>query len=570
MLKKLNVGHLVVIIALPIVLALINPNWIFNANIVDDYAYLGYQLDYPKYIGWSPSSESYAIERLSVIFPGYVVRQVFSPLVANFVVHLGVYYLAIFSVYGILNRLFNAKVALITALLFGQYPLILRSVGWDYADGYAMAYFTLTIFFLTQGVGVSRRNLYLMGAGGAFILMLNAHFFNVFYFPAILVYYLLIHRWRSVVDTLITPVVFGGLGALIAFAPLALIYYGATGNILFTSSLGTSTDLRYFYYFLLGNFSKIHPHWHFIFVIPAIIVILRPNLWKRYTVIPADNPQYKNWRYNLRAILGLFVFAYGMLIGWRFWGFIFTNGFFYVTNIIMVVFLLIGALFADRITRYPQAQFRYLVAGAFFIPMIPLAVFSFTDQHLLITNYWILYGAAIACMLIALHPKRTLYGLFGFVMFAGAMLHDSYGARGWFYPPRIDVYVADRYMNQTMYEKTVEIVKIINRRYETVSYEDFRLFYDRDRDVNSRLFNSVASVYLWTADRVLIPNYIDESLIREFNEADDVIILSTVGNTEALVAKLHSVVDVTEVERHYIPHYRGDIELIIFSVNKDN
>nr|MCU0481981.1 hypothetical protein [Anaerolineae bacterium] len=318
--KKLNYWHIALIVMLPIVLALVNPNWIFNVNIVDDYAYLGFQMDYPKYIGWSPAEESYAIERLSALMPGYVVRQIFSPMVANFILHLGVYYVTVFSVYGVLNLLTNSKVALITVLLFGQHPIILRSLGWDYVDGYALAYFILIIFFLTQSVGSARRRLYLIMAGASFILMINANFFNLFYFPAILAYYLLINQWRNIAHTLISPMLWGGVGAIVMYVGLAGLYYALTGNLLFDNSIGTY-DLKFYKFFLQNNFSKTPAHWHFLFVMTALIVIGRPLLWRKLTFIDADKPQYKNMRVILRAVFGLFVFSFGMIGVWQFYGF---------------------------------------------------------------------------------------------------------------------------------------------------------------------------------------------------------------------------------------------------------
>ncbi|MCU0481203.1 MAG: hypothetical protein MUE54_08320, partial [Anaerolineae bacterium] len=185
MIRKLNWVHIGLVVTLPIILALINPNWIFNPSMADDYIYLGYQLGFPKYIGWHPSETHYFIERISWILPGYVIRQIFSPLLANFIVHLGIYYLATFSVYGVLNKLFHSRIALIIAILFGQFPMVLRSTGWDYLDGYGMALLMLSIFFLTYVPHSPRRPYYLIGAGAVYLLMLGTNLFNIFYAPAL-------------------------------------------------------------------------------------------------------------------------------------------------------------------------------------------------------------------------------------------------------------------------------------------------------------------------------------------------------------------------------------------------
>lgn len=78
--KKLNVWHCLILFALPIILALINSNWIFNNFNIDDYIYLGFQLDLPKYTNWEPASTYYFIDRISWLAPTYVIRQLLSPL----------------------------------------------------------------------------------------------------------------------------------------------------------------------------------------------------------------------------------------------------------------------------------------------------------------------------------------------------------------------------------------------------------------------------------------------------------------------------------------------------------
>lgn len=189
--QQLNWGHLALLVSLPIFLALINPNWIFNAGIADDYIYLGYQMALPKYIGHYPTTETYFVERLSVILPAYPIRQLLPPLWANFVVHLGMYYTGIFALYATLNRLFGARTALLTATLMGQFALFMRAVGWDYVDGYALVYLTLCLFFLTYAIttsNLSRACWYWMGAGASFMAMLTAQIFNLFYLPALIAY----------------------------------------------------------------------------------------------------------------------------------------------------------------------------------------------------------------------------------------------------------------------------------------------------------------------------------------------------------------------------------------------
>ncbi|MCL4255022.1 MAG: hypothetical protein KJ043_14755, partial [Anaerolineae bacterium] len=302
----------------------------------------------------------------------------------------------------------------------------------------------------------------------------------------------------------------------------------------------------------------------------AIIILIRPLLWNKLSAIASEKPQFDNMRVIYRALVGMFVCAYLIFAVWYFRGYIYLRVSYYHANIILLAFLLLGVLFSQRISDYPQHQFKYAIAGAFFIPMIPFALFSLTPQHILITNFWILYGGAIVCLIIALYPKRTLYGLFGFIMFTGAMLHDARHYRSWLYPAYHDVYVADRYMNQSNYEYAIHIMQIINNRYDSLSYETFRLFYNQQDSIHSRLFNSVASSYLWTTEnRILIP-YADPDLLRtEAQETQELVVLSSSEHTASILEGLNAILDVTELDRYAIGHSRGDIDLIFFRVNKD-
>ncbi len=419
MLKKLNIVHIMTILALPMVLALINPNWIFNANIADDYIYLGYQLDFPNYTDWSPSTDRYFIERISWILPAYLVRQVVSPILANFIIHLAVYYLSAFSVYGILNRLHNNRVAIIITLLFGQYPLILRSVGWDYVDGYAMALFALTIYLLTQAVGSKRNALYLMGAGCAFAVMLNANPFNIAYAPALALYYLLLSDWRKqIIINIVRTGLFTMLGAAIATGIIIIVYYAFTQSFVYENTIRIGrTDIasRFAYFFRTNYIKDIHPHWASLFILTSLLIILNPLIWKKASGIPSENPAIRHYRVILRAMLGLFTGSLAILGVYQFQGYVFIWMHFYNTNWVLVSFLFLGVMFAPQLSNPQQRLYRYAPALAFFMPMLPLIIFTFISNDIFqIFNYYMLYIAMIICLIIALFPKMMIYGWLDF------------------------------------------------------------------------------------------------------------------------------------------------------------
>ena len=127
----------IVIFFYPLILVLINSNWIFTPASLspDPWFYFAYFRYFNDYALSFPSNAHYFVERLTWDVPGYYINKIFQPELANYIIHLLVYYVAVFSLYGILKILFNRRSALISALLMGSYPWFLRAVGWDYVDG---------------------------------------------------------------------------------------------------------------------------------------------------------------------------------------------------------------------------------------------------------------------------------------------------------------------------------------------------------------------------------------------------------------------------------------------------
>src|SRR3989338_1370627 len=123
--------HYVLICIWPLIFLLINNQWIFNSptGYIDPWLYLGFIRNLPAYLKLFP--DTYYGSRLAWLLPGYIIHRLFPPLVANYVLHLGIYYLVIFSCYFLFKRLFNSRTALVCTLLLGSYTWFLKAVGWD-------------------------------------------------------------------------------------------------------------------------------------------------------------------------------------------------------------------------------------------------------------------------------------------------------------------------------------------------------------------------------------------------------------------------------------------------------
>ena len=163
--------HGLVLLSIPALVLFRQTNAIFNdaksidsSNFVDSWLYLGFFrnfIDFKRYL----FTDTYYASRMSWILPGWLVNQVFSPEIANYVIHLSVFYLFVFSLYFAVSRLANPRAALVAALAAGFYPYLWRAVGSDYVDGPGIAYYMASFALLTRAACSHRRRTSLMFAG---------------------------------------------------------------------------------------------------------------------------------------------------------------------------------------------------------------------------------------------------------------------------------------------------------------------------------------------------------------------------------------------------------------------
>ncbi|MDX2077826.1 MAG: hypothetical protein SFZ02_15470 [bacterium] len=487
--EKSNWGHILLLLVLPIVLALINPNWLFNVGAIrDDYIYWGYQNDLLKYVGWNPSADHYFIERVSWLVPTYLVRQLVSPLMANFIVHLGVYYLAIFSVYGTLNRLFHARVALFIGLLMGGYSLVLRASGWDYLDGYAMALTALCVLLLTYGATTTRHNkAYLFGAGAVAMLIINAQFFHLFYMPALGIYYLLLNHAHAR-HHIVPSIIWGVLGVGGVFIILTLLYYGITGRwFIFANTLRVSQDAvspQGWRGFINNHRAGQGANYHLLFGAVALMGIGIALSTKRFLPRASTSP-----------LVALFGLSWAVLAGWAVLG---SYGYlrlpFYNSNTTFSAFLVIGVMVAYRLTALSSIQFSRLIVAQIGVTVGLFALFSFGMAD--ITTTWVIVitvfsGGLLALMWIIPQPI-TLIGL----VIAVAIL-SFVGDRGTITGM---VYQPDRLLLQRNYELIAQANQTIRHRYPNYGTDQFYFWFEdtiAPLDQTDKFFTGLLSTYFF-------------------------------------------------------------------------
>src|SRR5258707_5147609 len=234
MTQQLKNYPLLVLVLLPILLLLIDSGWIFAPiGHTDTWLYFGYFVNFPQHLRLF--AQTYYSARLSWILLGAAAYNQFSPLVANYVLHLGVYYLAIFPFYFTLKLNFSAKIALVTSILFGTHTLFLRAIGWNYTDGVGLAYVLLTIWMLTCSTKLNRKVIYLFLAGAAFACLIYSNPMWISTTPLLFGYFLFqIYQLRGKRRNrpLSQFIAFGGGVAVVTIA-FGMIAFQINGNYLF-------------------------------------------------------------------------------------------------------------------------------------------------------------------------------------------------------------------------------------------------------------------------------------------------------------------------------------------------
>lgn len=188
------------ILALPGILLLIDPSWFISPLLLDPFIYFGYYQNLPTFIRAFPSD--YYGTRLPVLLPGWLAHQALPPLVANAVLRLGLYYTCIFGLYGTLVQSHGRRAAFIAAVLLGTSPFFLGAVGWDYADGFGLAY-AFTAHWLLARSRDSFATRYRLAAGFALACLVFANLFYVVFAFFVVAEFLLAtpsrgnEKWRA-------------------------------------------------------------------------------------------------------------------------------------------------------------------------------------------------------------------------------------------------------------------------------------------------------------------------------------------------------------------------------------
>ena len=227
---------LLVIFVLPWLLLAAGNNWIFDYVVAhkgpDPWFYSGFFVDFPGQLSTFPST--YYGTRLSWILPGYAAFRLFSPIVAEYVLHFGLFYVATICLYFTLKHTVGRRAGLLSAILMGGYGFFLWAAGWDYIDGAGIAYFLLTMLALTNAARSERRRarLWLIASGASYGAMIYSNLFLVIFTPVLVLYYL-VGNYTQQRHSLKSGSLLVGIGFLTVSLSLAVTNQAMGGEFLF-------------------------------------------------------------------------------------------------------------------------------------------------------------------------------------------------------------------------------------------------------------------------------------------------------------------------------------------------
>jgi hypothetical protein len=532
----------IILFSFPILSASLNSNWIFTPAtdfVPDPWFYLAYFRYFYEYAPEFPSNIHYFVERITWNVPGYSVYQMFPPLVANYVLHLTVCYIALFSLYGILRTLFNHRAALLSALLMGGYPWFLRAVGWDYVDGVGISLMLVLIYFLVKAGSSRHWKYFIFLAGLVHASLIVTQLFWVAFVPSWAAYYLFINQpisrqkaWR-----LFGEANYFILGNLALIVIVAFHYHSITGNYDFLQN-SLAFSIQQSHNKNLANFASdlyghMPPYWH---VLATLLVICAS--WR--IIRPTHDP----YQQAFGPLALLFLLAYGCLIFWHYYALPYLIIFLYSSFVIPVTFLLLGALLARAVDGLSDRQFSIMTAVTFLSLTAPfLLVVIFPSMENLQGNILLIIFFSVIFLFTVSSPAKN--GTVLLTLISLSALSFLVGANSY-------VFLSNPSKNRDNFLAVIASSNAIDSYYPNHQYDDFRVWFRED--INYDTFFSLSALYLYPWGSAIdhpISGKPPSSVLSlwktdEFSDGDRVVIISSNAQSSDVIAEAKSAL----AERH--------------------
>jgi hypothetical protein len=355
------------LLGLPWVLALNNNIWLFDLHFtIDPWVYLGFMLHLPEYL--STYYHTYYSTRLPWLLPGHLTFSLLPPLVAQYVLHIGFYYLAIFSLFWLLQRLFDRRTALLTATMMGCYSWFLTAIGTNYVDGAGIAYYSATAWMVVLATQTQRWRIFafLSGVFGGLTIFCNLTWASLIP-PLIFLYFFLNRVYRK--NPILLSLGLGIAGLLTTLIGLGAINYAFNQRFLFfQSSLNAASQLL----FVMnapwhGNLLAVLPNASWIILLISTVAASLMLL-----VIRRFQPTFPMSATSLGIHL-FFLLSFGIFVLLEVNRISTFQYYYYTSYLIPATFMAIAAQisqFSQPLNRLKPLQFAWAIAGIIAITLI--------------------------------------------------------------------------------------------------------------------------------------------------------------------------------------------------------
>jgi 4-amino-4-deoxy-L-arabinose transferase-like glycosyltransferase len=415
------------LLALPWVILRFDTSWLFAyadspIGFIDPWVYFGYFLDFAQHLRTFPGA--YFSSRFSWIIPGALAYQLFRPLTAAYVLHVGFYWIALTSLYLVLKHTVSRRAALLSALLMGCHTYFLWAIGWDYVDGAAGAYMLLTLLALTYASKSENPRRWLLASGAALGLAIYCQLFLVTFTPLLPLYYSVARRKSADLRAGLKPFLQGFAALTLLFAIVGLVVNRRP--VFFLTSLGTAGKLV-----VHGNPWKQSAHswlttatW---LVIPAITLVGAVLILARRKTAPTGGSLAHFWQLY-------FVLSVAALLFWQMLGQPIFQLYYYVSLLMPAMFLALGGQLAAPLKRLSRWHYGLLCAAAAVVAFSPYvlpstsALLAYIQAHALVVPP--VLGIASTTLLFA-NARYTRALAVLLLCAAFAMLNATTGPRTW-------------------------------------------------------------------------------------------------------------------------------------------
>jgi hypothetical protein len=373
---------LLILAALPLLVLALCDEWsVTPPGLIDPWVYFGYYQNLPEYL--TIFDGTYYGTRLSTLLPGYAAYHCLPPLAAHYLLHLGLYYACVVSLYLILARTVSPRAGLLAATCLGCQYFFLKAIGGDYVDGFAIAYFFVSVLALTAAAHSRYWKGSLVAAGGSSAAFVIANAFYVIYLPYFIIHYLYVNR-QARGNSLLGSLGLYLLGATSLTLALCLYSGWAAGRFWFlgpTLQFARSNVVQANPYLAPVSTWLLGADW---LVLPALTALgslyflyrFRSSL--RPLTLPSPPVAGGEGRVRGRRTAVLyqvqFLFMLAMMIGWQWWERPDLQCQEYASLLLPATLLALGSQLAPHIERLSVRQYGVLLWVVLLALLAPYAL----------------------------------------------------------------------------------------------------------------------------------------------------------------------------------------------------